>query len=83
MPRDKKAESNKMQDDRLQERQTVFAVSVGVWMGGLGLRAGRMGVFSSRDASEILNFWMFRDHSLCNQIYMERELKLHFDITFY
>lgn len=56
MPRDKKAESNKMQDDRLQERQTVFAVSVGVWMGGLGLRAGRMGVFSSRDASEILNF---------------------------
>lgn len=50
MPRDRKAESNKMQDDRLQKRQTVCVVCVGVWVGGLGLRAGRMGVFSNGDA---------------------------------
>ena len=37
MPRDRKAESNKMQDDRLQERQTVFVACVGLWVWGLGL----------------------------------------------
>lgn len=49
MPRDRKAESNKMQDDRIRRRQTVCVVCVGMWVWGLGLRAGRMGVFSNGD----------------------------------